>query len=129
MLESVAINKGKAICVKWVEYCHQWAAWNGEAIIVYFGLGITETTGQNQVIRHGVIYLEFNTVSGALIRVEGGDVKVASVVRDREQIAVNLAKYLGMLGLDRRKPRTKDLSEYLAEKNSAKGLLQVFPAQ
>lgn len=44
------------------------------------------------------------------IKVEGNDVKLASVIKDREQIASNLAKYLNMLGLERRQKSVTDLA-------------------
>lgn len=51
------------------------------------------------------------------IKVEGDDVKLASVIKDREQIAVNLAKYLNMLGLERRQKSVTDLAVAFKELN------------
>jgi hypothetical protein len=39
------------------------------------------------------------------------------VVRERTALADSLAKYMAMLGLEKRKPPAKSLSEYIAEKS------------
>ena len=44
------------------------------------------------------------------IAVDGADVRLVPVIKEREQIAANLAKYLNMLGLERRQKSVTDLA-------------------
>ena len=76
---------------------------------------IIDLCGRQKVLLDSIDSWLFNNTP---IKVEGNDVKLASVIKDREQIASNLAKYLGMLGLQRKAKPITALTTYLESRGT-----------